>query len=258
MPGPTVLQKVLGHAAVWRGNECAQVALPSIPTGFAELDVLLPGGGWPRGALTELYAERAGIGEFRLLMAAAARTTREERWLALIAPPHIPYAPALAAHGVLLNRLLVVQPQAAREKWWACEQALRAGTCGMVMLWPGHATERELRRLALAAEAGGSAAFLFYAGRAPQSSPAALRLSLSGRGSRTVVRILKRRGGGMPAPVTLDLFKNVAGAGIAAAPGATGMTGMTRLDAFKVSPVLTLLAEPAAPSASSARSHVSA
>ena len=66
--------------------------------------------------------------------------------------------------------------------------------------------ERELRRLQLAAEASGASGFLVSPGRAAQGSPAALRLAISGRGSRTVVRILKRRGGDVPAPVTLDLF----------------------------------------------------
>jgi len=75
------------HPPVWRGNECAHVAIPSVPTGFAELDVLLPGAGWPAEALTEIHAERFGIGELQLLMPALARLTRNERWLAFIAPP---------------------------------------------------------------------------------------------------------------------------------------------------------------------------
>ena len=65
------------HPAIWRGNECARVAIPSVPTGFAELDVLLPGAGWPAEALTEIYVERPGMGEMRLLMPALARLTRD-------------------------------------------------------------------------------------------------------------------------------------------------------------------------------------
>ena len=57
------LEAVLNHPAIWRGNDCARVAIPSIPTGFPELDKALPGGGWPTAVLTEIYAERPGIGE---------------------------------------------------------------------------------------------------------------------------------------------------------------------------------------------------
>ena len=205
------LDTLLQHPGIWRGSDCARVAVPSLATGFAELDVLLPGGGWPAGALTEIHAERPGVGELRLVMPAAARLTRGGRWLALVSPPHVPYAPALTAHGVELSRLLVISPQGAQERLWACEQALHSGSCGMVLCWPGRLAERELRRLALAAEAGGAAGFLFHTGRAAQASPAALRIALSGRGSRTVVQILKRRGGDVPAPVTLDLFPRSAG-----------------------------------------------
>ena len=43
-----------------------------MPTGFAELDAFIPGGGWPVCALTEIYAERTGIGEFQLIQAKLA------------------------------------------------------------------------------------------------------------------------------------------------------------------------------------------
>lgn len=200
----------LQHPDIRCGSDCARVVTPSLPTGFAELDVRLPGGGWPTGALTEIYAGRQGVGELRLTMPAAARVTQQDRWLAMIAPPHVSYAPALAVHGVQLSRLLAIRPQSGGEKLWACEQALRSGSCSMVLFWPDRIDERDLRRLQLAAEMGGAAGFLFYGGHAAQSSPAALRLAISGRGSRTAVRILKRRGGDIPAPVTLDLFASTA------------------------------------------------
>src|SRR5262245_63261238 len=78
------LNLVLQNPAVWRGSDCARVTLPSVPTGFAELDAWLPGGGWPAGAITEIHVERTGIGELQLVMPAAARLTRSGRWLALI------------------------------------------------------------------------------------------------------------------------------------------------------------------------------
>lgn len=199
------LDAVLNHPAIWRGNDCARVAVPSVPTGFAELDAWLPGGGWPAGALTEIYAERQGIGELQLIMPAAVRLIRTERWLALIAPPYIPYAPALTGHGVSLSRLMLIRPKTSDEILWAYEQALRSDECGAVLAWLDHVPERALRRLQLAAEGGGVLAMLFRSARTIPASPAALRLHVSKADGRTVVRILKRRGGGIPAPVALDL-----------------------------------------------------
>ena len=204
------LDAVLNHPAVWRGNDCARVAVPSVPTGFAELDVLLPGAGWPAEALIEIYVERPGIGELQLMMPAAARLTQAERWLVMIAPPHIPYAPALLGHGVRLSRLMLIRPQTVEAQLWAGEQALRSGSCGAVMLWLNRVQERALRRLQLAAERSGALAMLFRAARAPSFSSAALRLHVSKADGRAIVRVLKRRGGSIPAPVALDLHGTAA------------------------------------------------
>jgi cell division inhibitor SulA/protein ImuA len=198
------LDQVLQHPAVWRGGDCARVATPSVPTGFAELDRLLPGGGWPTGALTEIHVERAGVGELQLVMPAAARLTRSGSWLALIAPPYVPYAPALLAHGVMLSRLVMVRPASAEDGLWACEQALRS-RCATVLAWFDQVPERWLRRLQLAAESGGASLLMFRPARVAPASPAVLRLHVSKSQSRTLVRVLKRRGGEVAAPVALDL-----------------------------------------------------
>ena len=199
------LDAVLNHPAIWRGNGCARVAIPSASTGFAELDAALPGGGWPVAALTEIYAAHRGIGEMQLLMPAAARLTRAGRWVTLIATPYIPYAPALAAHGLKLARLILVRAEKAEERFWACEQALRHQDCGAVLAWIDHASERALKRLQLAAEAGSAIALLFRSARVIPASPAALRLQIERSQDRTLVRVLKRRGSSLLTPISLDL-----------------------------------------------------
>ena len=199
------LEAVLNHPAIWRGNDCARVAIPGISTGFPELDAALPGGGWPAAALTEIYAERPGIGELQFLMPAAARLTRAGRWIVVIAPPHIPYAPALAAHGLELPRLLLVRTSSVEESFWACEQALRHQGCGAALAWIDRAPERALKRLQLAAEAGSATALLFRSARVIPASPAALRLYIGRLQNRTVVRVLKRRGSDLATPIVLDL-----------------------------------------------------
>lgn len=203
----------LNHPALWRGNDFAPVATPSVPTGFAELDVHLPGAGWPTGVITEIHVERPGIGELQLVMHAAARLTQANRWQVMIAPPYLPYAPALAAHGVKLSRLMLIRPKTLAEQLWACEQALQSTSCGAVMLWLDQSNERipenALRRLQLAAERRDVLALLFRASRASSCTQAALRLHVSRETGNTVVRILKRRGGGIPAPVVLDLHSTL-------------------------------------------------
>jgi hypothetical protein len=211
------LDAVLNHPAVWRGSECARVA-PGVSTGFAELDVELPGGGWPAGAITEIYAERTGVGEVQLTMPAVARLTQTGRWVTVVAPLHVPYAPALAANGVRLDRLLLIANQNDDDNTWACEQALRATCCGAVLLWQDHMNERALRRLQLAAESAGTTLFLFRSARVAPASPAALRLHVSRADNRTIVRILKRRGGGLPAPIALDLHGRFARRSLTARP----------------------------------------
>ena len=195
---------ILNHPAVWRGAEYARVA-HGVSTGYAELDVQLPGSSWPAGAITEIYAERTGVGEVQLTMPAAARLTQAGRWVTLVAPLHVPYAPALAAHGLRLERLLLVETATSEDNLWACEQALRASSSGAVLLWQEHVNERALRRLQLAAESASTSLFLFRSARVAPASPAALRLHVSRAQGRTIVRILKRRGGGLPPPITLDL-----------------------------------------------------
>lgn len=207
------LNAVFNHPAIWRGNDFAPVATPSVPTGYAELDVHLPGAGWPTGVITEIHVERPGIGELQLVIPAAARLTQADRWQVMIAPPYLPYAPALAAHGVKLSRLMLIRPKTLAEQLWACEQALQSESCGTVMLWLDQTQERipenALRRLQHAAERRHVLALLFRASRAASSTQAALRLHVSRETGNTVVRILKRRGGGIPAPVALDLHSTL-------------------------------------------------
>jgi len=201
----SALDLVLQHPVVWRGDGCARAALPGVPTGYAEIDAWLPGGGWPAGALTEIHVERPGVGELNLFMPAAARLTRAGQWLALVSPPYLPYAPALATHGVRLARLMLVRPASDEDGLWACEQALRSQACAAVFAWFDRLHEHAVRRLQRAAEAGGASMLLFRPARAAAASPAALRIHVSRSQDRTLVRILKRRGGGLPAPIALDL-----------------------------------------------------
>jgi cell division inhibitor SulA/protein ImuA len=200
------LSALLARPDIRRGGALAQVATASVPTGFADLDAELPGGGWPTGCLTECLPAHEGIGELRILGPALARLSRAGKRLAWIAPPHLPYAPALAAAGIALPQLLIVRTAAARDALWAAEQALASAACGAVLVWPGAVKYAELRRLQLAAERARAFAVLFRAPRAAgEASPAALRLGFHTAAGALAVRILKRRGAVCELPVVVDL-----------------------------------------------------
>mgnify|MGYP003693962527 CR=1 FL=1 len=117
------------------------------------------------------------------------------------APPHLPYAPALADAGLDPARMLVIRPRAGVDRLWAMEQALRSGACAAVLGWTGEARDPMLRRLKLAAEEGRTPAFLLRpSAHRNEHSPAALRLALTARDYGLDVEILKSRGG-IPARV---------------------------------------------------------
>ena len=166
-------------------------------SGWTELDAVLPGGGWQAGTVVELMPAATGIGELRLLLPALARITGAGRHVTLIAPPYIPFAPALSQHQVRLERVLVIQAQQAEDILWAAEQSLRCRSFGAVLAWPTAIRDREIRRLQLAAEAGGSTGFLYRSlDAARESSPAALRLKLRrAAGSSLQIDVVKCRGG---------------------------------------------------------------
>ena len=191
------LAELLAHPSVWRGRSRATLA--TLSTGYAALDAGLPGGGWPRHGLIEILTPRPGSGELYLLLPALAALSRAQpaRWCTWVSPPHEPFAPALAAHGVALERMLMVRTHLPL---WAHEQALRSGACEIALAWLPRASPRAIRRLQLAAEQGRTLGVLYRSQRfAHEASPAMLRVLLepgmdAGKyGAR--VSLIKSRGG---------------------------------------------------------------
>jgi hypothetical protein len=170
------------------------------------LDRALPGGGWPWGAVIEIFAEQYGIGELSLWMPALAASSRAQAaaWIVFVAPPLIPYAPALSRFGIGLDRVLLVDTASRNaESLWATEQTLRSGACVAVIAWLRAPDDTVLRRLQLAAEARDCALLLFRPiEERVRRSPAALRVRMTPAGAKTRVEILKCRGG---RPFCIDL-----------------------------------------------------
>lgn len=215
------VEDLLSHPLLWRGQDSSAEA-PAIATGFVALDQYLPGGGWPLSGISEIFIERYGLGELSLLMPALAtlsdQAAEAKKWIVWVAPPFVPYAPALADHGVDLSRILLVHPTSAssesspffsneafarkkgsdsEDALWAVEQAIRSQSSVATLAWVKQADVTALRRLQLSAEAFHCWTVLFRPVQAmAQNSPAVLRFKLSsavdGPGKR--IEIQKCRG----------------------------------------------------------------
>lgn len=198
------IDALLDPRRIWKGRPAA---LPpsAQPTGHAALDAALPTGGWPEAALTEILIAIDGIGELQLLWPALARLSQSGERIVLVAPPHVPFAPAWQAAGVDLGRLQLVEAAQPRDAWWAAEQCLRSGSCGAVLCWPRQADDRALRRLQVAAESGRTPAFAYRPLQAARNpSPAALRIAIDAQPAQ--LRVLKCRGGlAPPRPIPLPV-----------------------------------------------------
>ena len=128
---------LLAHPQLWRAGQLSQrTASQGLTSGYPELDAQLPGGGWPRAGLAEVLHAQPGLGELRLLAPMLADLSQDEnRWIAWINPPAIPYAPALGRFGIRTDRLLMIHPKNHADTLWAAEQAARSGTCSAVLVW---------------------------------------------------------------------------------------------------------------------------
>ncbi len=194
------LREILQQPGIWRGrgekgsgtfsaakNVPAPFSAP-LSTSCPALDRHLPQQGWPSGALTEILCGSEGAGELSLVLPALRELLARQRRVIWVAPPHVPYPPALAQHDIVSERLILIEAKAG-DAPWAAEQALRSGACGAVLCWLDRIDDRRLRRLQLAAEQGRCHGFVFRPARVErQSSPAALRLRIEPWGRLALVK----------------------------------------------------------------------
>lgn len=197
------IDQLLQDSRLWQAGRVRAAAGATVPTGWSELDQAL-GGGWPLGQLTEFLIDTHGVGEFTLLLPGLRMLANQQaqrgalKWVALVAPPYMPYAPALARSGMDVSSLLVIHPRRNMDMLWAMEQVLRSQTCTAVAGWSQSPDEVPLRRLQLAAEVSESWAILFRPAHLRSArSPAPLRIHLTRErvGTRLMLDVLKRRGG---------------------------------------------------------------
>ena len=192
---PNLLKSaLLQHPALWRGRQFAATG-PVLASGHPTLDAELPGGGFALGTLTELLLPSFGCSELSFALPMLRTQSQAGMKLGLVNPPHPPNATALTRAGVVIEQLLILQPQNTTDAAWACEQLLRSGACGLLLWWSENACERTLKRLQLAAEGGQSLAIVCRPLKAQHEiSPAAVRLCLTLTAQGAALDILKCRG----------------------------------------------------------------
>jgi protein ImuA len=216
------------HPDLWRAHQLGRPHEAVAPSGYAELDAQLPGGGWPASVLTELLLPHPGVGELRLLAPVLAALQRQQRSLMWFDPPALPCAWTLQALGLDLRQLVVVRARhelkAARTRerlpaadvLWALEHALKSGHLGAALAWlPARLPADALRRLQLAAQGHDGPVFLLREAQARtrlnaastiQPSVAPLRLLLASAGPDLLrLTLFKRRGPPLAQPLTLAL-----------------------------------------------------
>ena len=189
------LQTLLkNNPRIWRAKDAGRYQVAGTPTGFVELDAILPGGGWPASAVLELVVPQSGIGELRLLLPLMRRMTQQKRWIVWVSPPYIAYAPALERAGIDMSYVVVIQADhSCKDTLWSIEKALQSKACALVLAWLNRLSHGAIRRLQLAAETGHSLAVLFRQHN-DRHSPAALRVRLHPSAAGVDVEVLKARG----------------------------------------------------------------
>jgi protein ImuA len=229
-----------GFTHIWRAGELDGTVLQTVASGHRQLDIVLPGQGWPQGALIEVLQPQAGLHEWGLLApglnavqctagAASDKNYRSgkgsksikrdqmgTRLLILVNPPRQPFGPALGAWRIDMPRMLCINGSDAPSLLWATREALQCADVAAVLAWLPDARSAHLRRLQIAAHAHNKLLFVFRPLRAQhESSPAPLRLLLEGAlrdddpvranvNMNVRVTVLKRRGPPLASPILLD------------------------------------------------------
>lgn len=194
-----------------------------LSSGFGRLDELLPDAGLPRGAVIEV-AVAGGAAFGSSLALAACRSAQvlaqggEGAWCAFVDPGTSLHAPAVAAAGVALERLLVLRPplealsrvslRLVEAQVFACLVIDLVGVPGAAFSVPLARWTRIVRRLALTAANTDSSVILLTALDAPRPLPlpVALRLELTRVGRHQLrLQIAKERLGRISGPHLLEL-----------------------------------------------------
>jgi cell division inhibitor SulA len=202
-----------GNRNLWQNSPEALGESTCRTTGYAELDCVLPGAGWPTGAVTEIHMQRNDIGELQLILPVTANLTQSQRQVYLIAPPYLPNETALSDSGVKMSSLSILNDGNLEKQLDFFKLALLNSQCGAIVWWLDQNNEKldekNIQYIHQVAKDRHISILLFRASRAAPCEQSTLRLHITRQEGRTQIRVLKRQGGGFPEPVSLELYKNL-------------------------------------------------
>lgn len=224
---PPELERLqLRHQSPGTGAAARGVALS---TTLPALDALLPDGGLPRGAVTELSVTH-GLGlatsvALRVLASAQAVARQrggESALVAFLDPGASLHGPGAQALGVDLERMLVLHPplsdlpriavRVVQSHVFAAVVIDTTGILGARLSSPLASWATAVRRVALAAEGCDTVVLLLTDRDAPRPLPlpVALRLELTQTGyDKLLVRVAKERRGHLRDPHELSVARTI-------------------------------------------------
>ncbi|QSX35252.1 translesion DNA synthesis-associated protein ImuA [Shewanella avicenniae] len=188
------ISSLLARQDLWLGHANGQLQ-SGYQTGFDELQAHLPY--WPAHGVCELLSDGAGAGELGLLLPIIESVCMDtDAPILIIAPPYMLNPEALRVLRVPPERFVWLDIAFEKEALWAMEQALRSGSCGLVLGWFDNLSLKAARRLQLAAEEGNCLGFcMLPLTSAGNEHPIPLKLALKTSQGECYLQILKRRGG---------------------------------------------------------------
>lgn len=174
---------------------------PGLPTGVRGLDLALPGGGLPRGRITELLAP-AGLGKTTLARAVASSTLKAGHAVAWVdATRTLDPRDWVQVDATGRDALWVVRPADAAKAAWCADLILRTGAFALVVLDGAPVLPRNIAvRLSQLARDADASLLLLGDGNKASEIGGALRLVLKRRPARDTrggpqVAVLIEKGG---------------------------------------------------------------
>jgi hypothetical protein len=181
-------------------------ATPGLPTGLSALDAALPGGGLPRGRITELLAP-AGLGKTTLARTLASTTLTSGHAVAWVdATRTLDPRDWVTVDSGESDALWVVRPGDPARAAWCADLLLRTGSFALVVLDGAPLLPRTIAvRLAQLARDADAALLLLGDGTRASEIGGALRLVLKRRDAKTVLATVEKGGPHQHVPLSLEV-----------------------------------------------------
>jgi len=211
-PDPALLKELRRRIGKLERVVADPAVAGAVAFGATAIDDALPWGGLPACALNEVLSPASAFAAASGFAAALAGRAGDGRGAVLwCRRGRGLYGPGLTALGLDSDRLIVVHADGDADILWAMEEGLRSGAPAAVLGEAMGPPAVALRRLQLAAEAGGAVALLLRATSGDAASPATTRWRVVAAPTpasrdrwpgppRWRVELLKCRGGASSSP----------------------------------------------------------